>query len=688
MITMQKMNNMITLTTSQQQVFDQITNFLREDNDSNVFILKGYAGTGKTTMIKFIVNYLDEQQLSSSLMAPTGRAAKVLRNKLQGREATTIHSGIYVHRLECIAVEEEDKSKKSFEFIFPIDDVARDIYALIVDESSLISDKEANNEFFKFGSGKLLSDLLDFVKQTGVKKLIFVGDDAQLPPVADSESMAFNVDYLMSKGLKVEQAKLMEVLRQNGKSSILETANGIRELLSIPVEERNEFSIDENGSDIIAVSEEDLSSKYVEEYPVPHLGNGVILCYSNSQCYEMNMSIREKYFPGQEGITEGDVLLINSNCYFDGLVFYNGDMVSVLEVGEIETHKNIPVTHNGEKRHIDLEFQNLKVLYPGVDAPIFCKILLNLLQSRKRDLSAWEMKALYIDFCMRAKLKEGSEDFKRALKTDSYFNSLKVKYGYAITCHKAQGGEWNTVFVDFAKRNGLSNDVLRWCYTAITRSSHKLYVTNTPHITCFTKLKVHDIIKVSKAPKEMWRDIPSIRTPFHKETILTPIKLKCLGIMDALEDSSYKLVNVESYNYRERYHFLYNESESIQIDALYNGSGILNILPIYNDGSGRDYLHEVINTAMRTPASIDYKPSADYLLNLKQIMDTLCDSIGIRITNVVEDLKNWRVTYYLQTDARFASILFSVTGGKFTAAQPSSEFGKDDEKLKQLMILL
>ena len=170
-----------TLLSQQQSAFSEIQSFLK--NDGNIFILKGYAGTGKTTMIKYIVDYLQEQNVHFTVMAPTGRAAKVLRDKVGF--GATIHRSIYSKQLTCIEVEDEDKSKKSFQFVFPILEEPSGIDLAIVDESSMISDVESYGEFFVFGSGRLLTDLLSSAKAQGIRKILFVGAPAQLPPVTD-----------------------------------------------------------------------------------------------------------------------------------------------------------------------------------------------------------------------------------------------------------------------------------------------------------------------------------------------------------------------------------------------------------------------------------------------------------------------------------------------------------------------
>lgn len=685
---------MVELTPSQRTVFDKIKTFLRKDNTSDIFILKGYAGTGKTTMIEFIISHLTGLHLDYALMAPTGRAAKVMRQKLKTEGACTIHRGIYKSELSCKEIENPDTSEKSFEFFFPLVEQPSETYALIIDESSMISDVETCTEFLKFGSGKLLTDILQYVRVTGIKKLIFVGDGAQLPPVSDKDSKAFNESYLTGMGFKVEQAELTEVMRQQGDSKILAVANGIRELLDVPRNERYEFKINGNDSDIVEVPPVELAERYVEEFPHPDTINGVIINFSNSQCHTQNLLIREKYYPGMKGIQEGETLLVTSNNYKTfGLPFFNGDMVSVHKVGEVINRLNIPVTINKERRHIDLSFQKLDIVNSSTGSDIITPVVvcINALDSDDPDLTVWETRALYIDFILRNPgLKEGSLEFKDALKNDLLFNSLHVKYGYAITCHKSQGGEWERVFVDYSGRIGLDDNVLRWCYTATTRASKTLFISNAPKLDSFSRIKVGQTTKSSKTPKGFWGTLPQVETPFHNASCPVPIKLKTIAIMKALKGTRYSLMNVVSMNYQEEYKFLTGEGQTIALRAKYDGGMTFSPIDLAGDGSDRDYLIDVINKAKQDPGEIDYHPSTEPLRNMWEVMSTICkmDEIDVKIVNVVEDLINYKVVYSLLTDAQFASITFYITGGKFTSVMSLSEQGAEDGKLKKILFLL
>ena len=673
----------ITLLSQQQVAFTEIEAFLK--NDFNIFILKGYAGTGKTTMLKYIVDYLKEQNKQYIVMAPTGRAAKVLREKVGA--GVTIHRGIYSKELSCIEVEDEDKSKKSFKFVFPIIEEPSEIEVALIDESSMVSDVESNGEFFVFGSGRLLTDLLTSVKTRGIKKVLFVGDPAQLPPVTDSYSRALDENYFKDLGYKVASFELTDVVRQTAESNILQETLKIRDVLAKPRSERNTLVINPNGQDIISASAESLPQLYTDLYPIPEIGNGQIVCYSNKLCKYYVDAIRNILFPGQQNIQVGDILIITSNNYRTyGREIFNGDMVKVFSVGSTECHPNIPVTIKGEKRHIDLMFRDIQIIYPDTNELISCKIMEDYLESDRPDLSSWQMRALYIDFIMRHKLlKEGSPEFKKAFIGDPYFNALRAKYGYAITCHKSQGGEWNTVFVDYSGRCGLADDHLRWCYTATTRAKQNLYIVNAPNITAFSKLSFSPIVKISKAPKDFWPSYYDIATPFHKEKTPFSVKLKCLGIIENLNQTSYILDSIQSNNYLERYHFKSTDGLEITIDAWYDGRGFFKLLPVANDGTPKDILCDIINKSTIEMPMLNYSPSNDLMKELFQKVYTASVDIGVTIVNVIEEPDKYFVNYCFITDARFAIIQFYFSGGRFSTAMPKSELGSNDTKLNQLI---
>lgn len=673
------------LTSSQQTAFDKIKDFL--DNDSDIFVLKGYAGTGKTHLIKYITRYLDENKTPYEVLAPTGRAAKVLRDRIgKGR---TIHSCIFNFDIICTNEDEDelDESANSYQLFFPIVEQKQDYQIMIIDESSMISNVKTQNEYLTFGSGVLLNDLLQFAKVCGINKLIFVGDPAQLPPVMDPHSYALDPDYLSSLGHNVESVELTDVVRQEDNNAILAQATKLRDLLAQPRKSRHNLSLDADGKDIIELQAGALPETFTDEFPVPEVGNGITVCFSNNRCFQVNQAIRSIIFPGEETVQVGDIVIINNNNYKSyGIQIFNGDMAKVTRVGEIELHPNVPVTIKGEKRHVDLAFRDIDLFFSKEDITITCKIFDDLLHSGESDLSVWQMRAVYIDFILRhPHLKRGTPEFKEALMNDPYFNAVKVKFGYAVTCHKSQGGEWDTVFVDYSGRCGLSDDHLRWCYTATTRAKNRLFTINAPHITSFDRLTFTPISKFGKAPKNFWQEDDTLATTYHPSTDLIGVRLKHLGIEEALKETDFKLHNVVTCNWQDKFDFVSSTGDHVYIDVYYDKAGFFKLQPVSADGSSRDLLCEIINTSMAEPRNFNYEPSDELMRELFQRVTTAAIDADVKIVNVVEMLKQYYVEYHLITDARFALIKFYVNEKGLSAAVPMSELGADDEKLKRLI---
>jgi hypothetical protein len=529
---------------------------------------------------------------------------------------------------------------------------------------------------------------LEFADKSGIRKIIFVGDPAQLPPVTDPQSRAFDIKYFEEKTYKVEFAELTEVYRQKADSGILSEATKMRQLLLTPLSDRSNFSIDPNGKDILSLSNTDIVTEYIKGNESLVVGENIVITYSNAQCLEYNKAIRKKIFGDNPDIQEGDILLINNNSYgIFGMEIFNGDMAKVVSVGNAE-QRSIPVSTKEGKKHITLSFRQIVLFFQEDARVISCTILENVLNSPDRDLSGWEQKALYIDFCIRCQHKEGSIDFKNELGKDLYFNALRVKYGYAITCHKAQGGEWKSAFVDYTQRAGLSDSLIRWCYTATTRASQQLYVINPPHITTMSKLQFLPIMKISKPPHAFFCESKDMQTPFHTASHHIGVKLKYLGICDAIKDTLFSIEKVQSLNYMERYDFVSNGMEHLRLDMYYDGAGIFKRLTVEGDDSPTDRLKKIINNAPFHLYHLEYVPASPFLHDLYQQMLSACEDTGIQITNVVERISDYYVTYCLKTDALFASLQFYFKKSMLSTAIPTSEQGDDDEKLHSLISIL
>jgi hypothetical protein len=689
------------LSTDQQIALDKLTEFF--NSPTQVFLLKGYAGSGKTTIIKGLINYLAQQNIPHLLMAPTGRAAKILRDKTS--LGVTIHKAIYnFQKLHSINQNSEENAEHSFHYFFPILDTDESNQIIIVDESSMISSKESNHELFTFGTNILLNDLLTFSKlHTTKNKIIFVGDPAQLPPVSDNESLALKKEFFNDLGLSIDECEMKTVLRQKD-NLILKNATKIRELLNVDI--RSEFKFTFDTECFVKITSEEIIEKFTSSFSMPEIGDGVILSFSNSQCYHYNHAIRQIYFPQSKTITEGDLLLINNNNYHTyGVELFNGDFVKVISVSPDLIVQSAPVycDENGKKvkKIIEISFRKIDIRIPNYNEDIQCYIIDSLLNSINKDLSINEMKALYINFVMRFKDKQllnknaglkyfevGSEEFKGALKVDPFFNALKVKYGYAITCHKAQGGEWDTVFVDYHGRVSLKDDPLRWCYTATTRGINTLYALNPPNFGKLDKFKFTEIGNIGTIPNEALFFENVEVSPFHNQDQHKCKSLKYWEILEKLENTPYKIEKVETFGtYLERYS-ISNNDITIQLQASHKNSGHFiekfRILTSLDDVI-KEEIEQIFNASFSSRTMLTYVPENSLLEDLHSMMQDLCSELTIQITNVVKG-KGYYVTYYLITNSACAFIQFYFNGnGQLTTAMPKTYNCQDDVKLKVLI---
>jgi hypothetical protein len=482
----------LTLSSGQETALTKLESFL--DSPVQVFMLKGYAGSGKTTILEGLVEYLTANEKDFVLMAPTGRATKVIREKT-GQEAFTIHKSIYSYE-DMVEVEEGD----SFFYNYKLrnnNDIIGKIF--IVDEASMLSDSKSESEFFRFGTGFLLSDLINYTRvnyENARTKIIFVGDPCQLPPVTDNSSKAFEPIYLKEKfNLSSEETEMKEVKRQAGESGILKAAAKIRKSISAGF--FNDFNLRSNESDILNPSYETFLDTW-QKATSPK----IIIASKNKTCLDLNLQIRERRFGNANlPIQKSDIIIMGGNNYRKGI--FNGEFAVINEVSsEIETRT---IALKG-KPSVTLNWRNVELVFPDAESNnkmVKGKVLENFLYGDNY-LKPEESQALYVDFRMRhERLKPKTEEFKEAIMQDEYFNALLMKYGYAVTCHKAQGGEWDNVFTiwdndntkgfncfsDNQRRAGKTNqNFYRWAYTAITRASQKLYAINPPFFNSYSSM--------------------------------------------------------------------------------------------------------------------------------------------------------------------------------------------------------
>lgn len=490
------------LTDGQSELVSKLDDFLVNKNQS-VFLLKGYAGTGKTFITKGLTEYFRTIGRNYVLAAPTGKAAKVIANKT-GSSAFTIHKTIFSFN-DIVEYQDEGlEGSETYKYYakLAVNELSVDT-VYIIDEASMISDIYNEAEFFRFGSGYLLKDFLKFVNldhNDHRKKIIFIGDDAQLPPVGMSTSPALNPNYLRKEyRLSPVSHELTEVVRQKAGSGVMHNAINLRQALKANV--FNELDINLSFPDMLHVDYQDLLTTYMESCSGKINDKSIVIASSNADVAAYNKTIRSEFFPGQPCVVAGDkVMAVNNNDTY-GFFISNGDFGLVRQVlGEPETRK-ITIRRRSQATKmvaeivVPLQFRKVEVGFRDQEGkPRFfqARVIENLLYSDAPNLSSDENKALYQDFCIRhPHLKRGDLAFKETLRSDSYFNALRVKFGYAITCHKAQGSEWKHVFVKCKTHHKqLSADYFRWLYTAMTRTSNNLYMLDEPHIKLGTGIKM------------------------------------------------------------------------------------------------------------------------------------------------------------------------------------------------------
>ena len=436
-------------------------------------------------MINVLLENLRAMKRNFKLMAPTGRAAKVIAEKTHS-PAYTVHKSIY--SFEKIEIEKGKGTNFKYQFkIRKNDDDKNTIY--IIDEASMISNKFSEGEFFRFGSGELLTDLFNYIHQGGLqpeRKILFVGDPAQLPPINTEISPALNLEMLEGYGFNTEEFTLSQIVRQKEESGILIIANDIRS--QIDTEDFTEPDFQTNYDDVSHLYQNEFLDEYLSSADFALDNNSLIISYSNKLALHYNKWIRSHFFPYKKEPSSGDRIMITTNNYSYPIELLNGDFGKILEVSEETESPAQPVfidtlfgkvQAKGVKKKVNLVFRDCLIRFTdltGKEHDIECKIFDNLLYSSQRDISAEERKALVVDFQNRhPKLKPGTDEFAEAISMDEYVNALRIKFGYAITGHKSQGGEWENVFIDTTRPYNVPNEsYFRWLYTSITRAKNKL----------------------------------------------------------------------------------------------------------------------------------------------------------------------------------------------------------------------
>jgi len=446
-------------TSKQDTALQLLAKFTLSENGNEVFLLKGFAGTGKTTIVGTLVKNLIKANKSSILLAPTGRAAKVISNYSK-KEAFTIHKKIYY-----------PKSQKGGGISFTLQKNKHRNVIFIVDEASMIPD--INQESKLFENGSLLDDLMHYVYSGHNCKLILIGDTAQLPPVQLLVSPALNKETLENYYNKeVIEIEMDQVVRQQEGSGILFNATEIRQCIDTGLFETFKLTNSNFPEVIRPLDGMELMDAIQDSYS--NLGNEetVIIVRSNKRANLYNQNIRNRILFQEEELSAGDYLMVVKNNYFwlkphtEAGFIANGDIIEVLEIYSF-------------KELYGFRFAEVKIRmvdYPKME-PFETVLLLDTLSSETPSLTYDDSNRLYLEV-MKDYASEKSK-YKRFLsvKSNTFFNALQVKFSYAITCHKSQGGQWNTVFVEQPYLpNGVDKDYLRWLYTAVTRAQEKLYL--------------------------------------------------------------------------------------------------------------------------------------------------------------------------------------------------------------------
>jgi exodeoxyribonuclease-5 len=447
---------------SQEKLISKLSDFVFNSGPNEIFILEGYAGTGKTTVVSALVKNLSFIRKRSVLLAPTGRAAKVF-SSYSGKNAFTIHKKIY---------ELTTGHDGSLKLVLAQSNYKNTIF--LVDEASMIPDQSAGSNDSFFSDRNLLHDLIDYVFQGENCRLILIGDSAQLPPVGINISPALDLKYL-SASFQVQTRffQLKEVVRQSLESGILYNATNIRNIIG-KNEQQLIFDTDQF-TDIIPINGVELEDHLNSTFSGKGLENAVIITRSNKRANIFNQEIRHRILFRENEIDAGDLMMVVKNNYFwsdkkEGPAFIaNGDIIELLKIEkyeEIYDHRFAEATI----RLID---------YPG-QHELRVKLMLDTIMINGPSLSYNDQKNFFAEVLKDYENIPSRRKRIEEVKNNPYYNALQVKFGYALTCHKTQGGQWKHVFIDqgYLTEEHINQEYFRWLYTALTRATEKVYLVN------------------------------------------------------------------------------------------------------------------------------------------------------------------------------------------------------------------
>jgi len=446
-------------THEQYDVLEKWSDFLFSRNNDSLFILKGYAGTGKSSLVGAIVKTLNELNQKSVLLAPTGRAAKVF-SAYSGQNAYTIHKKIY---------RQKEFSNEPTGFV-----LAENLHKhtlFIVDEASMISNDGLDSSFF--GSGRLLDDLFHYVYNGEGCRLVLLGDSAQLPPVSQPHSPALDISVLQGYGLDVHSMTLTEVVRQAKSSGILTNATLLRKKMETGPTDVFPKLHAQSDSDVQIVDGADLLETIQDAYHRDGLEETIVITRSNKRANGFNNAIRNRILYREEELTAGDLLMVVKNNYHwakeeESMDFIaNGDLIKILRVRRLQ-------------ELYGFRFCDVTVRFPDYDTEIDLKILLETLHTDSPALPKEMNDKLFYAILEDYDDIPGKREKMKQMKENPFYNVVQVKYAYAVTCHKAQGGQWKNVFLDlsYIPQEQIGIDFYRWLYTAFTRATERIFLIN------------------------------------------------------------------------------------------------------------------------------------------------------------------------------------------------------------------
>jgi exodeoxyribonuclease-5 len=457
-------------TPEQTVAINRLAGFVNDRTPRQVFLLKGYAGTGKTSIISSLVRTMIGHHRRVVLMAPTGRAAKVFSNT-SGFQACTIHKKIYRQK----SLLDADS--------FQLDRNLHEQTLFLVDEASMISNEGLSGS--TFGTGRLLDDLISYVYSGKDCRLLMLGDDAQLPPVGELESPALSAQALSLYGLGVQEFCLENVMRQLQESGILHNATVLREYTrDVAMPGGFRFKMD-GFKDVVKISGSDLIETLSTCYSRDGIDETMVLCRSNKRAITYNNGIRNTILDREDELCRGDSVMIVKNNYYwtERMIAEEGDsytnIPSFIANGDIAVIRRV----RRQRELYGFRFEDATLSFPDYDdLEMEVTLLLDTLHSEAPSLTRQESERLFSNVMEDyADIPSRKEKMKK-LRENEHFNALQIKYAYAVTCHKAQGGQWKNIFIDqgFVPEDGRDVEYYRWLYTALTRATETVYLVNWP----------------------------------------------------------------------------------------------------------------------------------------------------------------------------------------------------------------